>query len=117
MNTIIYIIIGLVVGGTSVYTYLLWGGKKRLKKFEHANRKKIEATERKLLDMEHKANLAETKLREKILDAKNKALEIIEESKKEERKMRMQLEKQEERIISKEDVLEKNATEFEKKKN
>ncbi len=114
MNTIIYIIIGLVIGGASVYTYLLWGGKKRLKKFEHANRKKIEDAERKLSDMEHKASLAENKLREKILDAKNKALEIIEESKKEERKIRLQLEKQEERLISKEDVLEKKTTEIEK---
>ena len=101
MNTIIYIIIGLVIGVASVYTCLLWGGKKRLKKFEHTNRKKIEDAEKQLADMEHKARLAETKLREKILDAKNKAIEIIEESKQEERKMRMQLEKQEERLISK----------------
>lgn len=117
MNTIIYIIIGLVIGGASVYTYLLWGGKKRLKKFEHTNRKKIEDAEKQLADMEHKARLAETKLREKILDAKNKAIEIIEESKQEERKMRMQLEKQEERLISKEDALDKKATEIEKVKD
>jgi ribonuclease Y len=114
MEIIIYIAIGLVVGGTGVYTYLLRGGQKRLKKFEAHNQKKMAEAEKRLAEIEHKAGTAETKLREKILDAKNKALEIIEEAKKEERNMRRQLEKQEERLITKEDALDKKTTELEK---
>ena len=113
MENIIYIVIGLVIGGGSIYTFLHWGGKKRLKKFEEQNQKKIETAEKKLAEVEHKASLAETKLKEKILDAKNRALEIIEESKKEERKTRQQLEKQEERLITKEDNLDKKITQVE----
>jgi ribonucrease Y len=116
MNTAIYIIIGLAIGGAGIYTYLNWGSKKRLKKFEDENRKKMELAERRLSEIEYKAGAAETKLKEKILDAKNRAIEIIEEAKKEEREMRRQLEKQEERLISKEDNLDKKATEIEKLK-
>ena len=56
MNTIIYLVIGLVVGGSAVYTYLHLGGKKRLKKFEEANEKKMHAAEKRLAEMEHKAS-------------------------------------------------------------
>ncbi len=60
---------------------------------------------------------AETKLKEKIFDAKNKAIEIIDEAKKEERDMRRQLEKQEERLITKEDAIDKKTTEIERLKD
>jgi len=113
MNTAIYIITGLVVGIIGTYIYFNIGGKKRLKKIEEDTAKKIATAEKRLAEVEHKANLAETKLKEKILDAKNKALEIIEEAKQEERKMRQQLEKQEDRLITKEDALDKKVTEIE----
>jgi ribonucrease Y len=116
MITAIYIIIGLAIGGAGTYTYLNWGDKKRLRKFEEENRKKMEAADKRLSEIELKAGTAETKLKEKILDAKNKAIDIIEEAKKEEREMRRQMEKQEERLIAKEDNLDKKATEIEKLK-
>ncbi|MBU0578342.1 ribonuclease Y [Patescibacteria group bacterium] len=116
MNTIIYLVLGLIIGATGIYVYFTLGGKKKLRKFEEANAKKIAAAERKLSDAEHKASIAENKLKEKILDAKNKALDIIEEAKNEERNMRRQLEKQESRLISKEDSLDQKATEVEKLK-
>lgn len=114
MSTIVYIIIGLFIGIIGAYVYLNIGRKKRIQKIEDDISRKITASEKKLAETEHKANLAETKLKEKILDAKNKALEIIEEAKQEERKMRQQLERQEERLITKEDALDKKTTEIEK---
>jgi ribonuclease Y len=116
MNTIIYLIIGLVIGVAGMYVYFHLGGKKRLRKIEEQNERKITAAEKKLAEIENKASTYETKLKEKILDAKNKAIDIIEEAKKEERDMRRQLEKQEERLISKEDALDKKTTEIEKLK-
>lgn len=112
MDIFIYLILGLAVGATGAYLYFQTGSKKKLKKFEEANARKIAHAEKKLSEVEQKAGVAESKLREKILDAKNKALDIIDEAKQEERKMRGQLEKHEQRLISKEDVLDKKASEI-----
>jgi ribonuclease Y len=116
METILYILIGLLVGAGGIYIYFQLEGNKHLKKIEQANEKKIAQSQKKLVDIEQKAAVAETQLKEKILEAKNKALEIIEEAKKEELSMRKQLEKQEERLITKEDNLDKKSTELEKAK-
>ena len=95
MNNILFTVIGMLVGAACVYGFFQIRGKERLKKVEQETEKKIEAAQKKIADIEHKATTAETRLREKVLDAKNKALEIIDEAKQEERKMRQQLEKQE----------------------
>ena len=116
MKTAIYIIIGIAVGIAATYIYFNWGKAKRLKKIEEENAKKVSDAEKRLAEIEHKASVAENKLREKIIDAKNKALEIIDEAKKEERDMRKQLEKQEERLMGKEDALDKKVSELEKMK-
>ena len=116
MKTAIYIIIGIAVGIAATYIYFNWGKAKRLKKIEEENAKKVSDAEKRLPEIEHKASVAENKLREKIIDAKNKALEIIDEAKKEERDMRKQLEKQEERLMGKEDALDKKVSELEKMK-
>ncbi|MDH5596963.1 MAG: ribonuclease Y [Candidatus Peregrinibacteria bacterium] len=114
MQTIIYILIGLVVGAAGIWFYFKLEGSRYLKKIEDANERKIAQAQKRLVEIEQKAAVAETKLKEKIIDAKNRALEIVEEAKKEEQSMRRQLEKQEERLISKEDTLEKKTTEVEK---
>lgn len=114
MSTVLYILIGILVGAAAIYLYFRVEGIKHLKKLEEANDRKIAQAQKKLVEIEQKAAVAETKLKEKILDGKKRALEIVEEAKKEEQSMRRQLEKQEERLISKEDLLEKKATEIEK---
>lgn len=116
MSTIIYTLIGLIVGAAGIFVYFKLEGNKYIKKIEQANERKMAQAHKRLSEIEQKAAVAETKLKEKILDAKNKALEIVEEAKKEEHAMRRQLEKQEERLISKEDLLEKKTTEIEKAK-
>lgn len=80
---------------------------------EEANEKRIEHAKKRLADIEYKGNVEETKLKEKILDAKNKALDIIDDAKKEEKNIRRQLEKHEERLISKEDSIDKKTSELE----
>ena len=116
MTTIIYVLIGILAGAAAVYLYFKAEGNKHLRKIEEANEKMIAQSQKRLIEIEQKAAIAETKLKEKILDGKKRALEIVEEAKKEEQNMRRQLEKQEERLISKEDVLEKKTTEIEKTK-
>ena len=114
MKDIIYIIIGILIGGSGLYLYFKAEGNKQLRKIEEANDKKIAQSNKRLAEIEQKATIAENKLKEKILDGKKRALEIVEEAKKEEQSMRRQFEKQEERLITKEDLLEKKATEVEK---
>ncbi|MBN2307235.1 ribonuclease Y [Candidatus Peregrinibacteria bacterium] len=116
MSTVMYILVGILVGAAALYLYFMAEGNKRLRKIEEENEKKIAQSQKRLAEIEQKAAIAETKLKEKILDGKKRALEIVEEAKKEEQNMRRQLEKQEERLISKEDLLEKKATELEKNK-
>jgi ribonuclease Y len=116
MSTVIYTLVGMIVGAAGIYIYFKLEGGKYIKKIEEANARKIAEAEKRLVEIEHKATLAETKLKERILDAKNKALELVEEAKKEEQNMRKQLEKHEERLIAKEDAIEKKTTEIEKTK-
>ncbi len=116
MSSLIYAIIGLIIGAAGVYIYFKSEGNNYLRKIEEANQKKIAQADKKLSELERKAADAETKLKEKIVDAKNKALEIVEEAKKEEQSMRRQLEKHEERLITKEDNLEKKLSDIEKQK-
>ena len=117
MTNIIYVLLGILVGAAALYLYFMAEGNKRLRQVEEANEKKIAQSQKRLAEIEQKAAVAETKLKEKILDGKKRALEIVEEAKKEEQNMRRQLEKQEERLISKDDLLEKKATELEKVKH
>ncbi len=114
---ILFLIIGLVAGGGGIYAYFHMEGGKRLKKIQAHNDREVAKLEKHLKDLEHKAATSETKLKEKILDAKNKALDIINEAKKEEVERRKQLEKTEQRLISKEDLLEKRISESEKTKD
>ena len=116
MNSIIFLIFGLLFGTSGTYAYFHYQAKKRLSKLEAQYEKKISTSQKKLKDIEYKAGMAEAKLKEKIVDAKNKAIEIIEEAKKEEREMRRQLEKQEGRLITKEDAIDKKIGETERLK-
>ncbi len=109
--------IGLLVGGAAVFGYFQVGKKKRSKKLDAQNQKKIDEARKHLRELERKGETIETKIREKILDAKKKALEISEEAKKDEREIRKSLEKHEARIITKEEGLEKKASEAEKAKD
>jgi len=116
MNTVIYTFIGLIAGAAGVYLYFKIEGNKHIRKIEQHNERKIAQAQKKLMEIEHEATLAEAKLKEKIFDAKNNALEIVHEAKKEEQNMRRQLKKQEERLISKEDTIERKISEAEKAK-
>jgi ribonuclease Y len=114
--SIILLIVGLLAGSGGVYTFFNMQGKKRLLQMKAENEQQIAKLERHLKELELKASTVETKLKERMLDAKDKAMDIINEAKKEEAERRKQLEKQEQRLMSKEDVLEKKITENEKLK-
>lgn len=111
--TIIFLLIGLAVGGGGIYAFFHMQGAKRLQKIQAEHEKEAVRLEKHLKDMELKAATIETKIKEKILDAKNKAFDIINEAKKDETERRKQLEKQEQRLNSKEDLLEKKVSENE----
>jgi len=111
---IIYLIIGLLVGGGGIFAYFHMQEGSRLRKIRMEKEKEIASIEKHLKDLELKASTIETKIKEKILDAKNKAFDIINEAKKDEIERRKQLEKSEQRLISKEDILEKKISESEK---
>ena len=113
---ILFLAIGLLIGGGTIYGYFHMEGGKRLQKIQAQADKEIAKIEKHLKDLQHKAQTAETKLKEKIIDAKNQALDIINEAKKDETERRKQLEKQEQRLISKEDQLEKKITENDNRK-
>lgn len=112
----IYLAVGLAIGAGGIYGFFHMQGGKRLNKIQEENDKKIAKLEKHLRDLEHKAGTAEHKLKEKILDAKNQALDIINEAKKEDVERRNQLNKHEQRLISKEDILEKKTAEVEEAK-
>lgn len=113
MNTI-FLIAGLAIGALGTFGYFHLRGGKRLKDIQQENEKKIAAANKRVADIELKASQAETLLKEKILDAKNKALDIIEEAKKEERERRQQMDKLEQRLMQKDENLEKKLAEIEK---
>ncbi len=114
--TILYLAIGLVVGCGSIYAYFHMEGGKRLKKIREKSEKEIAKIEKHLQDLEHKSATVETKIKEKIVDAKNKALDIINDAKKEESEVKKKLEKQEQRLITKEDQLEQKVSKIEQAK-
>ncbi len=111
--SILFLAIGLLAGGGVIYGYFHFEGGKRLQKIRAHTDKEIAKIEKHLKDLQHKAQTAETKLKEKIVDAKNQALDIINEAKKEETERRKQLQTHEQRLINKEDQLEKKITENE----
>lgn len=82
MIEFILTLIGLILGAGGVFLYFKFQGAQHLRKIEEANEKKIAIAHKRLAEIEQKAAVAETKLKEKILDAKNRALEIVEEAKK-----------------------------------
>lgn len=116
MNLWLFLALGLIAGGALTYLYFRTVGNKHLKQLEQQNEKRMANAEKKVAEIEHKARLAETKLKEKELEAKNKALEIMDEAKKEEQAMRRQLEKHEQRLMGKEDAVEKKSAELDQLK-
>jgi len=114
---ILLLIAGLIAGSGGIYMFYRMDGGKRLKKIQAKNDKEIAKLEKHLKDLEHKSIIADTKLKEKIIDAKNRALDIVNEAKKEEVDRRKQLEKIEHRLNSKEDQLEKKISDSEKMKD
>ncbi len=113
---ILFLVLGLLVGGGAIYGYFQMEGGKRLQKIRAEADKEIAKIEKHLQELRSKSEKIDTKIKEKIIDAKNKALDIVNEAKKEEVERRKQLEKQEERLNNKEDQLEKKITENEKAK-
>ena len=114
--SILYIIIGLVIGAGGIYAYYQTQGSARLKKIQEESEKEVSKIQKHQKELEQKTLTIETKLREKIIDAKNKAIDIINEAKREETERRRQIEKLEQRLISKEDQVDKKIAEAEKMK-
>ena len=112
---LLFLLIGLVAGAAGIFMYLYFGEEKRIKRLRTEKDKEVEKSEKTLRELEHKLATIETKIREKLLDAKNKALGMIEEAKEEERERRQQLEKHEHRLIVKEEQMEKKENQLDKK--
>lgn len=95
MNTItlILVVAGFLLGSGTGFLY-------RKHRVDVRNREAIERSERYLKE-------AEAKAKELLLDSKNEAFKIQEEAKQEERAKRIQLEKLSERLVGKEDQLDK----------
>lgn len=117
MSFIIFALVGLAIGAGGVYAFFNTQGASRLKKIQEESEKEVAKIQKHQKDLEHKTLEIETKIREKILDAKNKALEIMDEAKKEETERRKGLEKLEQRLIGKEDTIDKKIAESEKVKD
>jgi ribonucrease Y len=115
--SLIFALIGLAIGAGGVYAFFNAQGATRLKKIQAESEKEIAKIQKHQKELEHKTLEIETKIREKILDAKNKAIEIMDEAKKEETERRKGLEKLEQRLISKEDSIDHKIAESEKVKD
>ncbi|PJC37111.1 ribonuclease Y [Candidatus Peregrinibacteria bacterium CG_4_9_14_0_2_um_filter_53_11] len=100
MTPTILIVIGIIAGGIGGFLY-------RKYQVDAKNREAIERSERTL-------NEAQSRSKELLLEAKNEALRIQEDAKRQEREKRRQLEKVSERMVIKEDQLEKKLEESEK---
>ncbi|MBU1992955.1 ribonuclease Y [Patescibacteria group bacterium] len=98
--TIVYAIVGLVLGGGIGYIV-------RKKQVESKNKDLALKTERMLAD-------AKAKAQETVLEARNEAIKLQEEAKKEEFKKREQLEKIEDRLGKKEEQLDQRNESAEK---
>ncbi len=100
--TLIVAVIGLIVGGGAGYFY-------RVKVVDEKNKQLEEKKKKLLADAENTA-------KEKILKAKHDALKLIEDSKKEERQKRDELNKIENKLLKKEETLDKRIDNTEKLK-
>ncbi|MBA4336144.1 ribonuclease Y [bacterium] len=100
--TILLVIVGLSAGGAVGYVY-------RKKLVEEKNKDLAEKSAQMLKNAQNKAS-------EVLLDAKNNAFKIQDEAKKEERRKREQLQKIEERLVQKEQTLEKKSEDADKLK-
>lgn len=109
MQQIMYIIIGLVLGGGAAFFYF----KERNKKDDTEYQNKVEAAKNQLKEIELKQRETEHKIKEASVEAKSQAQEILEEAKKEEQQKRQQLEKQEAKIEAKESTLDEKVKEVE----
>jgi ribonucrease Y len=96
-------LVGLAAGGGAGYTLRLGKIKEEEKRLEEKNK--------------HDLQEAHSKAKEMIFEAKSGALKIQEEAKKTEQEKRVQLEKMEQRIVSKEDVLDKKLKDAEKSRS
>lgn len=112
MEQFIYIIIGLLLGGSGAFFYL----KDRNKKDDIEYQNKVEAAKNQLKEIELKQRETEHKIKEASVEAKSKAQEILDEAKKEEQQKRMQLEKQEAKLEVKENTLDEKVKEVEKQR-
>lgn len=99
---IIITVVGLAIGVTIGYFY-------RKKLVEEKNKDLTEKSAKLLTD-------AENKTKEMLFDAKNNAFKVLDEAKKEERRKREQLQKIEERLVSKEQSIEKKSEDADKLK-
>jgi len=98
--TILLLLLGLGAGGGAGYTLRL--GKIKEEEARIAEKKKHELQE------------AHAKAKEMVFEAKSEALRIQEEAKKSEHEKRLQLEKVEQRIVTKEESLDQKLKEAEK---
>jgi ribonuclease Y len=100
--TIILVLVGLAIGVTGGYFY-------RKKLVEEKNKDLAAKSTQLLKD-------AENKSKEMLFEAKNNAFKVLDEAKKEERRKREQLQKIEERLVGKEQAIEKKSEDADKLK-
>lgn len=112
LSTIIYIIIGIALGGGSAFFLL----KEKSKKDDIIYKQKVETAKNELKELELKKRENEHKVREAEVEAKSKANEILEEAKREEQQRRAQIEKHEAKLESKEQILDEKVELLEKQR-
>ncbi len=113
MLEIMYVIIGLLVGGGVAFFYFKDRNKKDDAEYQH----KVESAKNKLKEIELKQRETEHKIKEAAVEAKSKAQEILDEAKKEEQQKRLQLEKQEEKLEAKENSLDEKVKSVEEQRD
>lgn len=99
MNTEVFVVLALVLGGVLGYFIFNWRAKKLQLQGEQSKQKMLD-------EAEHKA-------KELILDAKNESLKIIDVAKKDENNRRQSLDKIEVRVLEKEKMLDQKAEKIE----
>lgn len=112
MSEIMYILIGLALGGSVAFVLLQNKNKKDDAEYQH----KIETAKNQLKEIELKQREMEHKIKETTVEAKSKAQEILDEAKREEQEKRLQLEKHEAKLEAKENALDEKVKAVEDQK-
>jgi len=114
MDYIIYIIVGLILGGGTGYFFKNQQLKTQEEELIKKHKAEAEQAEKELHVVQRKVDQAKNKIHEAEIEAKKVSMEIIDEAKKEENRRRESLSKHEDRIIKKEENLDKKLVDLEK---